>query len=65
MIQWLIRKFNARRRNLDLEILWPACRDNAPNIKRAKEVFYMHAMMDEAWLELGRDEIIRAIERLK
>lgn len=65
MIRWLIRKFNARRRRIDLEILWPACRDNAPSIERAREAFFVHAMMDDAWTELGPTEMVRIIEGLK
>ena len=65
MIQWLVRKINARRRRIDLEVLWPACRDNAPNIDRAREVFYLHAVSDEAWTELGFIEMGRIIGELK
>jgi hypothetical protein len=65
MIQWLVRKINARRRRIDLEVLWPACRDNAPSIDRAREVFYLHAVNDEAWKELGFIEMGRIIGELK
>lgn len=65
VIRWLIRKFNARRRRIDLEILWPSIRDKAPSIDRAREAFYLHAVNDEAWKELGFIEMGRIIGELK
>jgi hypothetical protein len=56
--------WHARQRQIDLEILWPSCRDQAPDLDVAKAAFAMHAFHDNAWLVLGEDEIYRIIEGL-
>jgi hypothetical protein len=54
----------ARIRKLDLEILWPACRQGAADLDYAKAAFAVHAFKDPAWLELGHDELVEFIDRL-
>jgi hypothetical protein len=56
--------WRARRRAIDLELLWPACKTQASDIDHAKAAFAAHAFHDTAWLELGADEIVRRIEEL-
>jgi hypothetical protein len=63
MLQWLRALWYRRCRQTDLEILWPACLDEAPDLDRAKAAFAWHAFIDPAWLALGRDEIIRFIDQ--
>jgi hypothetical protein len=64
MIRWLLDKWYAHLRKIDLDILWPSCRDQAPNLDRAKAAFATHAFHDRAWLWLGEDEIVRRIDQL-
>lgn len=54
----------ARLRRIDLQILWPVCRDNAVSLDHAKAAFAVHAYRDPAWQFLGEDEIYRQIEGL-
>ncbi len=50
----LIRKWwHARQRNIDLQILWPACKQQATDLIHARAAFAEHAYNDAAWLELG------------
>ena len=62
---WLSRWFDKRRRQIDIEILWPLCVENAPSLDHAKAAFAVHAMNDDAWLSLGADEALAIIEGLK
>jgi hypothetical protein len=63
-MQWLINWWRARQRQIDLEILWPACREQAPDLDHAKAAFAVHAFHDRAWLALGEAEIYRRINEL-
>lgn len=58
------RLWNAPRRAVDLNILWPQCVELAHDIHHAKAAFAVHAFNDEAWLALGHDEIKRRIDEL-
>lgn len=64
MIRWLLTRWHARQRAIDLRILWPACKDNARDLDHARAAFAYHAFHDRAWLELGDDEIARRINAL-
>jgi hypothetical protein len=64
VIGWLIRRWHARQRAIDLKILWPTCRDQAPDLDMAKAAFAFHAFNDRAWTELGEAEIIHRIDKL-
>jgi len=57
--------YNERRRSLDLEILWPICKEQAQNMDHAKAAFAYHCYNDPAWKALGDDEIYRRIDALK
>jgi hypothetical protein len=57
--------WRARHRQIDLEILWPLCRDGATDLDYAKAAFAVHAFNDPAWLELGEAEIFDLIDGLK
>ncbi|HEX5211637.1 MAG TPA: hypothetical protein VFW22_07880 [Pseudolabrys sp.] len=65
MIHWLLNKWRAHQRAIDLEILWPVCRKQASDLDHAKAAFAVHAFHDPAWLNLGEEEIIRRIEALE
>jgi hypothetical protein len=64
MIRWLIRRWHARQRTIDLDILWPSCKNLAPDLDHAKAAFAVHAYHDPAWLELGEDAIYDFIDGL-
>jgi hypothetical protein len=65
MIRWALDRWHAYQRRYDLMILWPACRDAAPDLDHARAAFAMHAYHDRAWLCLGDEEIARRIDRLE
>lgn len=65
MFQWLLNWWHVRQRSIDIQILWPACRDNTPDLDHAKAAFAFHAFHDEAWMCLGEREITRLIDKLK
>lgn len=71
MIRWLIGKWRAQQRRIDLKILWPTCKLEAAEhhttdaLDVAKAMFASHAFNDPAWLTLGEAEIIRRIEALR
>jgi hypothetical protein len=61
----ILNWWRARQRRLDLEILWPICKDHAPDLDHAKAAFACHAFHDNAWLCLGEDVLLAAIDRLE
>lgn len=56
--------WRARRRKLDLEILWPVCKEEASSLDYAKAAFAVHAYNDPAWRDFNEDELIAFIDRL-
>lgn len=65
MIRWLLNWYNARRRAIDLEILWPICKEKATDLDHAKAAFAVHAFNDPAWMCLGHDEVYSRIDALQ
>lgn len=63
-MRWLSKWWHKRQRDIDVQILWPSCRDNASDIYQARGAFAAHAFNDSAWLELGVPEITRIILEL-
>lgn len=63
-------------RRIDLQILWPACKNVALErrctmgwsyldaLNHAKAAFAVHAFGDAGWLWLGDEEVKRRIDRL-
>ncbi len=64
-ITWLFSWYDARRREIDLEILWPICKEQARDLDHAKAAFAVHAFNDPAWMTLGHDAVFDAIDQLK
>lgn len=65
MIRMLKHWWWARQRAIDLRILWPQCKQLAPDMDRAKAAFAVHAYHDPAWVEFyGRDRLYTIIEEL-
>ena len=54
-----------RQRALDLEILWPICKERAPTIDAARALFMYHAFNDTAWIGEYKSELPRIIGELK
>lgn len=65
LIKWLFAWYDARRRAIDLDILWPICKEQAPDLDHAKAVFAVHAFNDPAWASLGHDGIVAFIDRME
>ena len=63
-MRWLMNWWHARQRAVDIDILWPNCRDQTDDLDLARAAFAIHAFHDKAWLALGDDEIRRRIEAL-
>ncbi len=63
-MRWLKHWWYARLRQIDLEILWPICKQKSRSLDVAKASFAVHAMQDPAWLVLGDEAIGDFIERL-
>lgn len=55
-----------RQRQIDLKILWPACKKAAPNMDLAKAAFAHHAFKDPAWVDYyGEDGLKQEIDKLE
>lgn len=63
-MRWLLDWWRNRQRTIDLQILWPICRDHANDLDHARAIFAFHAFHDPAWIHLGHDEIVRRIDEL-
>lgn len=62
---WLWRGHYRRQRELDIEILWPSCRDAAPDLDTAHAMFAIHVSMDDAWRAITAREAKHTIDGLK
>jgi hypothetical protein len=65
MMRWILGKYYARLRRLDIEVLWPDICRQATDILEARVAFRVHADCDPAWMFLGPakiDEIIGGLE---
>lgn len=49
MIGALGRWWRKRQRLIDLDVLWPACRDQAASLYVARSAFRQHCISDPAW----------------
>ena len=61
LVDWLVY---APRRRVDMQILWPACREQAPDLDHAKAAFAAHAFNDKAWRVLGEAQLARMLRSL-
>jgi hypothetical protein len=65
LLGWLRAWRYARRRRLDLEILWPCLVDEAQSLDDARVRFAIHAYNTPAWLALTPDELTRTLHNLR
>lgn len=65
MFKMIGRYWRKRQRQIDIDILWPTCKEQANNISHARGIFYIHCMMDEAWTrDYKPTQIVQIIEGL-
>ena len=66
ILKWLLSHFDARRRRVDMEVLWPAFCENARSIHQARAGFAMHVFNDHAWTRhYSQDELKELISSLE
>lgn len=56
---------NIRRRQIDLDILWPELKKLTDDLQSAKNAFRFHVDKDHAWIPLTSLEKDKIIEDLK
>lgn len=61
---WLFALLHWQQRRIDLQILWPICRDKAKSLDHARAAFAVHAFNEIAWMCLGEEEVKRRIGEL-
>lgn len=49
MFDWLAKWWRKRQRGVDMQILWPACKEITSNLDFARAAFMYHCMNDPAW----------------
>lgn len=64
VIWLLLWVWRAYQRRLDLEILWPTCKRESPDLDHAKAAFAVHAFNDPAWVSLGQAGLMQRIDEL-
>lgn len=51
-----------RQRAIDLDILWPSCKQHAHSLTDARIAFLKHMSMDPAWSGMTEEELERFVE---
>ncbi len=65
MITWIRNWWWSIQRNIDMQVLWPACKEQAANLTQARGVFAYHAFQDPAWIEYyGEARLKQVIDEL-
>lgn len=64
-IRWLQNWLWARQRAIDLAVLWPQCKEIAPDLDHARAAFAVHAFNDPAWVRYYKDRLVNVIGELK
>lgn len=64
-MKWLLALWYRRCRRLDVQLMWPACKQATQDLSRARAAFACHALNDRAWLVLGEEEVCRRIDCLQ
>ena len=64
VFRFLTELWHSHRRQRDLELLWPVCRENTRNLEQAKRAFAFHTAHDPAWTGLSPDHIQQVIDAL-
>ena len=59
------RWHRARKRAIDVQLLWPICVEKAPDMDHAKAAFALHVLHDSAWTkDFTERELIAYIDRI-
>jgi hypothetical protein len=45
----IMKWWRKRQRAVDMNILWPSCKNESKNLVQAKAAFYYHVINDTAW----------------
>lgn len=65
MFKLISKWWRRRQRSIDMQILWPACKSQAPDLESAKAAFAVHAFNDPAWTQdYSEQELYDAIDAL-
>lgn len=49
MTRSILLLWRKRQRAIDLQILWPSCKELASDMDHARAAFFAHCCMDTAW----------------
>jgi len=64
-VKSIAAKGRKKRRAIDTQIFWPACKRKAQSIASARAAFAYHAMNDNAWTrDMSENEIIAFVKEL-
>ena len=63
-MRFIMQHWQDRQRQVDIEVLWPACLRNSRDVDCARRAFTIHALKDPAWTVLGTVEILRQVALL-
>ncbi len=62
MISWIARWWRRRQRQIDNDLLWPACKENAGSLEDARFAFVFHCLHDPAWVkDFSYEEIVKIV----
>jgi hypothetical protein len=64
MFRAIQRWWRARQRAIDLQILWPICKEKARSLDHARAAFAVHAFSDPAWVDEYGDNLVNVIGEL-
>lgn len=65
MIKLIQRWWWSRQRAVDLQVLWPACKEMAPDLDHAKAAFMLHAINDPAWARHYGEDLWQVVDALQ
>ncbi|WP_141740124.1 hypothetical protein [Bosea sp. BIWAKO-01] len=63
-MRFIMQHWQDRQRQVDIEVLWPACLRNSRVVGCTRRAFTIHALNDPAWTVLGTGEILRQVALL-
>lgn len=64
-MSWLLGWWWARQRKIDVQVLWPACKHNAPTLELAQQAFMMHAMQCPCWVRHYGGRLWQVVSRFQ
>ena len=63
--QWLMDRWAASARDIDIDVLWPEIKRQCVDLQQARMAMTFHAHIDWAWKRLDENEMYRRIAQLK